>query len=296
MRQTRLNRSGILSAVEQMTVIGSPPSPAPLREIRPVKRRVALREMWTSRQVAWIIAKRDLKVRYKQSVVGTPWLVLQPLGILAGLLFVFDGVTQVNTGKVPYVVFALVGMCVWTFVQTVVANGVMTLITNGPLIRRVAFPRTAFYTAMLASSSVGAIVILFATIIAMIAEGVGFRLQALLLPLIIVWLIGFLGGVLFIIATLTAKYRDAIALVPFWSQAGMFLTPVGYPVGNAPPTIQTLLDLNPLTGLVEMFRWSLLGTGVETLAMISCTIGTVVLMVGGWRLFTRMETRFADYI
>src|SRR5436190_5631425 len=107
-----------------------------VRVIQPAKRRVTPRDAWSSRRVAWILARRDMKVRYKQSVLGPPWLIIQPIGILIGLLAVFNGVTQVNTGGVPYIVFALPGMAAWTYVQGIVGNGVTILMTNSPLIRR----------------------------------------------------------------------------------------------------------------------------------------------------------------
>jgi lipopolysaccharide transport system permease protein len=267
-----------------------------VRVIGPAKRRLSPRDVWTSRRVAWILAQRDLKIRYKQSILGPPWLVLQPLGILVGLLAVFNGVTQVNTGGVPYVVFALPGMAAWTYVQNIVANGVTILMVNSPLIRRVAFPRTAFYTASLLANLVAPALILVGAVIGALLAGVTIPIQILLLPLLVVWLILMMAGVLFIIATLAGRFRDVIAVVPFISQAGMFLTPVGYPVENAPPTIQKLLDLNPLTGIVESFRWAILGSSVEALALVTAGIGTVLILVGGWRLYTRMETRLADFI
>jgi lipopolysaccharide transport system permease protein len=264
--------------------------------IRPAKRRLRLSEIWTTRRVAWILAQREFKIRYKQSLLGPPWLILQPLGILAALLFVFHGVTSVNTGDVSYVVFALIGMAAWTFIQTALANGATVIAANASLIRRVQFPRTAFYTAMLLSAAVGPVVVLFAALVAIVVSGVDLSAKALLFPLWIVWLIVFMAGALFIAASLAGRYRDAIAIIPLWSQAGLFLTPVGYQVGSAPPTIRTILDLNPLTGIIELWRWSLIGTSVESLAIVSAIVGTVLITVGGWQLYTRMEPRFADFV
>lgn len=264
--------------------------------IRPVKRRLRVSEIWKTRRVAWMIASREFKIRYKQSLLGPPWLILQPLGILLALLFVFHGVTSVNTGGVPYVPFALIGMGAWTFIQTALANGATVIASNASLIRRVQFPRTAFYTAMLLAAAVGPIVVLFAALVAIIAYGVSVPVQILLLPIWVIWLIVFMAGALFIAASLAGRYRDAIAIIPLWSQAGLFFTPIGYQVESAPPTIRTILDLNPLTGIIELWRWSAFGTSVETLALISAVVGTVLIVVGGWQFYTRMEPRFADFV
>src|SRR4051812_29201847 len=119
------------------------------RLIRPAKRRVSLADIWRSRPVARELAARDLKVKYKQSLVGPPWLVIQPLGTLAGLLVAFNGVTKANTEGVPYVWFALVGMVIWTAFTQTLMNSVLAFAQNGELIRRVAMPRVAVITGSL---------------------------------------------------------------------------------------------------------------------------------------------------
>jgi ABC-type polysaccharide/polyol phosphate export permease len=272
------------------------PSAPDVRVIRPAKRRIPLSDLWRSRYVAWIVALRDLRIKYKQSVLGPAWLVLQPLGILAGLVLVFDGVTTVNTGDVPYVLFALVGMGVWTFVQQSLTAGSMAFVLNSELIRRVASPRVAFVTASVISNLVAPSLIIVASIVGVWIAGRSLPLQVLALPLFAAWLIVLMTGVLFLLASLTARFRDVFSLIPFWSQAGLFLTPVGYPLASATPTLETILSLNPLTGILELWRWSLFGTDVGTFPIISAVAWTLVLVVSGWRVFTRMEVSLVDHI
>ena len=272
------------------------PSAPDVRVIRPAKRRIPLSDLWRSRYVAWIVALRDLRIKYKQSVLGPIWLVLQPLGVLAGLVLVFNGVTTVNTGDVPYVLFALVGMGVWTFVQSSLTAGSMAFVQNSELIRRVASPRVAFVTASVISNLVAPAVIVVASIAGVFIAGRALPVQALLIPVFLAWLVVLMTGVLFLLASLTARYRDVFSLVPFWSQAGLFLTPVGYPLASATPTLERILSLNPLTGIIELMRWSLFDTPVDTFPIVSAVVWTVILVVGGWRVFTRMEVSLVDHI
>jgi ABC-type polysaccharide/polyol phosphate export permease len=267
----------------------------PVTEIRPAKSRVKMRELWQRRDVARIVAVRDIKIRYKQSILGPLWLVLQPLGVLIGLIFVFNGVTTVNTGGIPYVVFALASMSAWTFVQLSFSTGTNVFLLNSALIRRVAFPRTALFTAALLSNLVPAAVIFVLAIIGtVISEGIHW--QIVLLPLVAVWFMALMAGVMFATASLTVRYRDVMALVPFWLQVGVFLTPVGYPLMSAPQTLKTLLSLNPLTGLMELWRWCMFDSAVSTLPIITAIVGTVVTVAAGWWIFSRLEGRFADFI
>lgn len=267
-----------------------------VRVIRPAKRRVPLADLWRSRYVAWIVGLRDLKIKYKQSILGPPWLVIQSIGILAGLVLVFNGVTTVNTGRVPYVLFALVGMGLWTFVQQSLTAGSMAFVQNAELIRRVASPRVAFVTASVLSNLVAPVLILIASIAGIFIDGLDLPVQALLLPAFFAWLIVLTTGMLFLLASLTARYRDVFSLIPFWSQVGLFVTPVGYPLASATPTLETILSLNPLTGILELWRWSLFGTDVGAFPIVSAVAWSVVLVIGGWRVFTRMEVSLVDHI
>jgi ABC-type polysaccharide/polyol phosphate export permease len=265
-----------------------------VRELTP-GRRVKVSELWTGWNVAKILAIRDLKVKYKQSILGPAWLILQPLGVLTGLIFVFNGVVKVNTAGVPYALFALGSISAWTFVQQAISSGTNSFVTNVVLVRRVAFPRTSLLTATLLSNLVPSGVILSLGLVGLAIDR-GFQLQILLLPLVGVWFIVLLAGVLCVTASLTVRIRDTMALVPFWLQVGLFLTPVGFPLSSAPSTLKTLLSLNPLTGILETWRWCLFGLPVATLPLIAAAVGTAVFFYGGWKIFTRLEPSFADFI
>jgi ABC-type polysaccharide/polyol phosphate export permease len=263
--------------------------------IRPVKRRVRVSELWRSLDVALVVAGRDLKVKYKQSVLGPAWLILQPVGVLIGLILVFNGVTNVDTGGVPYTLFALTSLAAWTFIQLCVTGGTTVFIMNSGLVRRVAFPRSALCSAIVLANLVPAGIILAAALIGLAIDG-KLPLQALLMPAFAAWFLVIAAGIVFLMSALTVRYRDLVALVPFWLQVGLFLTPVGYPLAGAPSNLEKVLALNPLSGVFELWRWCLLGTDVATVPAITAVIGTFLLAIGGWRVFTRMEITFADYI
>jgi lipopolysaccharide transport system permease protein len=284
--------------VSSTTVQKSPAQTAdlPVRTIVPVKRRVPIPDIWHSRRVARLLAMRDLKIKYKQSIVGPPWLIIQPLGILAALMVAFHGVTRVSTGGVPYAVFAIVGLVVWQMINMSILNGTLGLQTNGQLIRRVASPRVAFISGALLSNLIAPGVIIVGALIWIVASGLTIPIQALLFPLVLGWTALITFGVLLLLASIAIRWRDVNSMLPFWSSVGPFITPVGFSYNGAPHHIQWLLAANPFTGPLEAARWSLLGLHLPLVPMIASAAWTVVLLWGGWQVFTRMEIRFADYV
>jgi ABC-type polysaccharide/polyol phosphate export permease len=261
----------------------------------PARRRVPLRELWTSREVTRIIALRDIKVKYKQSALGPLWLLFQPLGTLAAVTIAFSAVVGVDTGDVPYLLFALVGLAVWNFVQLSMSASTDVLIRNSILVRRSVCPRTALISAQLASN-LPPFLVLFVFMLGATIVSEGLPLQVLLLPVLVAWLMVFAWGVVLIIGSLSARFRDAVSAIPLIAQFGIFLSPVGYPVSQADGLVSVLLALNPVTGLIEAWRWCILGMPIEIGYVIVALVSTSLITLFGWRLFTRMEVRFADYV
>lgn len=262
----------------------------------PAKKRIRVADIWQSWPVAKVLAGRDLKIKYKQSLLGPPWLILQPLGILAALIVAFHGVANVDTAGVPYIPFALTGLAAWTLIQMTLLNGVQAFLSNALLIRRVSTPRIAFITGSLLANLPAPAVILVGALVTLLAAGEGLPPQIVLLPLLILWLLAFTFAVVAIFASLAVRFRDIQSLLPFWSQAGLFLTPVGFSLATAPGKVETVLTFNPLTGLHELMRWCILDTPIATLPIVVSAVGSVVIIWGGWQLFGRLETTFADVI
>jgi lipopolysaccharide transport system permease protein len=279
---------------EAPTVLADLVDPA-VRVTMPAKRRVKLREVLTTLPVGWMLGRRDMKIKYKQSALGPLWLVLQPLAMLTAITVGFSAVTNIDTGNVPYVVFALAGLAVWTYVQFIFAVAPTTLPSNQLVVRRSPCPRVALVTGTMISVLPPLGVVLAASIGAAAITG-HLPIQAVLVPLMIIWLLVFMWGVTLLTASLAARFRDVVAFAPLVVQAGIFLTPVPYPLNTIPPKVANILVFNPVSGLLEAWRWALLGISPDMTAVVFAACFTVVLVWFGWYVFGRMETRFADYV
>jgi ABC-type polysaccharide/polyol phosphate export permease len=271
------------------------PIDSTVRVTVPVRRRVRLPEVWTSFPVARMLGLRDMRIRYKQSALGPLWLVLQPLGLLLALYIVFSGVTSVPTGDSPYVLFAMVGVGVWTYVQMCFTAATTALPSNHTLVRRSACPRVALVTGLLVSVLPQLGVMLSVSVVAAALTG-HLPIQAVLAPVMLAWLFAFTLGMALLVAAMAGRFRDVVAFAPLVLQAGIFLTPVGYSLVNTPGRLGTILSLNPVSGLIEAWRWTLLDLRPDEFAVVFSAVATVGVVILGWYVFGRMETRFADYV
>jgi ABC-type polysaccharide/polyol phosphate export permease len=265
-----------------------------MRVTVPMRRRVRLRDIWASLPVGWMLGRRDVKIKYKQSALGPLWLVLQPLGMLAAITLAFSKVTSVDTGDVPYVVFALVGLSVWTYVQMTITVAPQVLPANYQVVRRSPCPRVAFVTGTLISVVPPLAVVLAASVAAAVISG-SLGVEALAMPVLIVWLVVLMWGFTLLVTALGGRFRDAVAIAPVIVQAGIFLTPVGYPL-DAAGSFAKVLAFNPASGVIESWRWSLLGIAPDGFAIAVALAETVAVTLLGWYVFGRMETRFSDYV
>lgn len=268
---------------------------ATVRVVRPTKRRLKLRDLQRDRQVIQVLAARDFKVKYKQSIFGPLWLVFQPLALLAAFLVAFRGLADVQSGT-SYIPFALVGLSAWAFFQASMTIGTASVMTNGSLVRFTPCPRLAFPVAAIIASLPAYAVTMVGALVAAAAAGI-LSPRLLLLPLGLLWLFLLTAGLVAFTSSLTVRYRDLISAMPFLLQVGVFLAPVGYPISELSPTVRALVDLNPLTGLMEGWRWMVLSgydPSVEPIA-ISLVL-TPLIAICGWLIFSRLETTMADEI
>lgn len=261
-------------------------------------RLLDLRELWRFRELIWILAYRDLKVRYRQAVVGVAWVVLQPLAtaLVFVLLFGLLGKTP-DVGGIPYGVFVLPGVVLWQLFANIVGQGTMCLVVNQILIGKVYFPRIALPLSVavtaLVDFAVGAVVV--AVVMAAYGDVPGW--QVVLAPVFV--LLGLIAAIALALWTsaLNAIYRDTGYAVPFLLQMGMFVSPVVYSTVLIPARWKPVLELNPMTGVIEGFRWSLFGSGsfpAEPL-LIGSAATAVVFLTGLW-YFRRVEGYLADRI
>ena len=275
--------------------VGAPLESSEVRRIVPTKRRIRPTDIIREQSVVRVLASRDFKVKYKQSLLGPLWLVFQPFALLAAFLVAFRGLADVEPG-IPYVAFALGGLMVWSFFQASMTIGTASLITNLTLIKFTPCMRLAFPTA----ATIASLPTLAVTVVgALVAAAVTGTLspKAVLLPIGFIWLFILTIGTVVISASLAVRFRDIISVVPFLLQLGLFLAPVGYPLSSLSDPVRILIDLNPLTGMIEAFRWALLERYTPSFEPIGVSLAmTAVIALSGWLLFSRLETTMADEI
>ena len=268
-------------------------------DVEPPRRGVAfdLRPLWEYRALLYFLTWRDIKVRYKQTILGPSWAVLQPVLATAVFAVFFGRVAHVSSGGVPYLLYAFTGMLCWTFFANGITNGSNSLVNAATIISKVYFPRAALPIAsvlgcafdMLASG---------VTIIPLVAwYGIPPTLRLLTLPLYIVLAsIPALGAAL-ALAALNVRYRDVKYIVPFLIQVWFFASPVVYSATSLHAPWNTLYELNPMTGVIEGFRWAIVGAqpwpGLVT--AFSFITGAVIFIVGATYLHN-VEQSMADVI
>lgn len=267
--------------------------------IRPTRGFAALNlgDIWHYRDLFWTLAGRDIKVRYKQTSLGVLWVVLQPL-LAAGIFsFVFGKVAKMPSDGLPYLLFSFAGMQGWSLFNNVLNRTSTCLVGNGHLISKVYFPRL-----ILPLSTLGSILLDFTIAMGMLAVllvvyhvSPGWGL--LLLPVWMLLLISLAMGIGLWLAALMVSYRDVGYILPVAMQMLMYASPVAYAASAVPQQYQTLYFLNPLAGLLDAFRWSLLGAGSPRWGVlaVSAAVSAIMLVIGAF-MFKKMERRFADVI
>jgi len=271
----------------------------PATKIRPPKGFAALdfRELWEYRELLYFLVWRDVKVRYKQTVIGVAWVVLQPFLTMIVFSIVFGQLIHVPTGETPYPVFAYVALLPWTFFAGAISRSGNSLVYDANLISKVYFPRVIIPLAAVLSNLVDFGVSFIVLIGMMLIVGVIPGALTLTLPLFL--LLALLTALAFglWLSALNVKYRDINYVIPFLIQVWLFLTPVAYPTTFVPERWRLLYSLNPMVGVVEGFRWALLGQqNLSWDLMLFSVLLVLALFVGGLFYFRRMEFEFADVV
>ena len=254
-------------------------------------------DLWRYRELLFFLAWRDINVRYKQAVLGAAWAFVQPLVTMVVFTFVFSNLAHMSSGNVPYPMLVLAGLLPWQLFSTALSGSSASLVSNTNLISKVYFPRLAVPLSSLGVALVDFFVTLILYFIFAAFFGVWPTWRILFLPIsIVVTLVFALGAGLWLCA-LTVKYRDFRFLVPFLLQFGVFATPVGYRT-DILHTWCGLLAINPLTGVIAVFRWSMLGADfqLEPLNLAISVFGAAVLLATGLWYFRRTERYFSDII
>jgi lipopolysaccharide transport system permease protein len=254
------------------------------------------KELWQYRELAWFLALRDVKVRYKQAVFGAAWAILQPLTSVVVFTVVFRRFAHVPSEGVDYPVFALAGLTVWSYVSATATRATQSLIGNSALVSKVYFPRLLAPVASLLPGLVDLLFSLLVLAVFVLAYHVHPSWAIATLPAWIIMMTLAVIGIGLLLGTLNVTYRDINQAIGLVVQLWMFVSPVAYPSSVVPSVWRPVYFVNPVAGVIEGFRWSVLGT-VWPGNVVFISFGSIiVLLLVGIAYFEHTERRFADVI
>jgi lipopolysaccharide transport system permease protein len=255
-----------------------------------------LREMWDSRELLYFLVWRDLKVRYKQTVLGATWAVVQPLATMLIFTVVFGRLARLPSDGVPYPLFAYCALVPWSYFATALAQSSNSLVDQSRLITKVYFPRLLVPLA----SVIAGLVDLVITVVVLLGMLLYYRIvpgpAALALPLFILLAMLTALAVGLWLSALNVRYRDVRHTIPFLIQFWLFATPVAYSTSLVPTRWRTIYGLNPMAGVVDGFRWALLGREPPGAMLVVSVVTVAAIAVGGLFYFRRVEHSFADVV
>jgi lipopolysaccharide transport system permease protein len=276
-----------------------PAKPRPVVYIKRSKGLVSPRlgELWQYRELLYFLIWRDVKVRYKQTALGIAWAVLQPLLTMAVFSLFFGRLARVPSDGVPYPLFAYCALVPWGFFANGLNMGSNSLVESANLIRKVYLPRLALPVATVLSGGVDFAVSFLLLLGMMWFYGVAPQATVMYLPLFLLLALVTSLGVSLWLSALNVQYRDVRYTIPFLIQIWMFATPIAYPSSLVPGKWRVLYGLNPMVGVIEGFRWALLGTATRpgAIVLVSCA-ASLLILVTGMMYFRHAEKTFADVV
>jgi len=275
------------------------PSDSHVIVVKPSKGWISLKlkELWEYRELLYFMAWRDIKVRYKQTVLGAAWAIIQPFFTMVIFSIFFGRLAKVPSDGLPYPIFAYTALVPWTFFANGLNQASNSLVGSANLIKKVYFPRLVVPISSVISGVVD-FVLAFAVLLGMMLfYGFAPTVNILWLPLFILLIFVTALGVGFWLSALNVQFRDVRYTVPFLTQFWLFATPIAYPSSLLSEPWRTLYGINPMVGVVEGFRWALLGTDTAPGAIILVSsLVALALLVGGAFYFKRLERSFADVV
>jgi len=257
--------------------------------------RVNFRELWEYRELLYFFVWRDVKVRYKQTVIGAAWAIIQPLMTMVVFSIFFGGLAKIPSDGLPYPIFFYSALLPWTYFAQALTSTTNSMVENQRLITKVYFPRLILPLAAVTTGLVD-FAVAFSVLIGMFLwYGITPSPAVLLLPLLLLLTVVTALGVGLWLAALNALYRDVRFVIPFCIQVWMFASPVVYPSSLVPAGWQWVYGLNPMAGVISGFRWALTGSGQPpNLLLAASAVGMVVILVVGLRYFQQAEETVVD--
>lgn len=277
---------------------GSDPFDDPLILIEAESRPVLfdLRQLWVYRELLYFLIWRDIKIRYKQTVLGAGWAIIQPLFAMLLFTLFFGRLARIPSDGVPYPLFAYAGLLPWTFFANALTSSGNSLVGSSSLITKVYFPRVIIPGAAVLAGLLDFVIAFLLLIPMLIYYRIAVTWNLLLLPLFICLATFLALGVGMWLSALNVKYRDIRYALPFLIQLWLFASPVIYPTSIMPERWRWVLALNPMTGIIEGFRASLFGGKLDALPTLTSAALTIAILIVSFVAFQRVEDSFADIV
>ena len=266
--------------------------------IRPARRwrMLDVKELWDYRELAYALMMRDIKVRYRQTLIGIAWAVIKPVTTMLVFTLVFGKIVNVSSDGFPYPVFVFAALLPWQFFSNSLASAANSVQAQKTLITRVYFPRLIIPIASVGAGVLDMLICMLVLIVLMAIYGIAPTPNLVMVPVLLLMVVLVALGVGVLVAGLSVGLRDFIHLLPFAIQLWLFLTPVVYSVRSVPDSVAWMIAINPMTGLVEAFRAAFLGTAFDAGAIAVSGVSALVLFIVGVMVFERVEQGFADVI
>jgi ABC-type polysaccharide/polyol phosphate export permease len=303
----------VLEGTSSDSSVGGPPGdPSRPREalVRPREprkeiwfhRRVnlvsAVRELWSFRELTLTLAERDLRVRYKQAVLGVAWAVIAPVVMMLAFTVLFNRFAKVNTGGAPYALFSYLGLLPWTFFSNSVSNGGLSLVSNNELLNKLYCPREVFPLAAIADAAVDAVIATGVLALLFPITGYAPKAEVYYLPLFLIVLAMFTLGVTLAVSAIVVYARDLRLVLPLAIQVGLFVTPVVYgtsSISHSETFLIAFSAINPLVPVIDGMRDTILnGIAPNWVSLSVGSLSALLYLTGGFTLFKRLETGMAD--
>ncbi len=271
---------------------------APVRIIRPLDGwlPIDLRELWEYRELIYTFAKRDIKVRYKQTALGAAWAVIQPFMMMVVFTIFFGKLAKIPSEGIPYPLFSYAALLPWTLFSEGITRSTNSMITNANIMTKVYFPRLVMPISGILSPLIDFMIAFAILIVMMLYYGFIPTINIIWLPLFILLALMTSMGVGLWLSAFNVQYRDFQYTLPFLIQLWLFASPVVYPSTILPGSYRWIYGLNPMAGVIEGFRWALLGTNPPSTMIAFSFVIVIVLLVSGAYYFKRMEKTFADVV
>jgi lipopolysaccharide transport system permease protein len=267
--------------------------------IRPQRQRLAesLRELWEYRDLLWLLTVRQVSVRYKQTVIGVAWVLLQPLAAMAIFTIIFGYFAKLSTNGLPYPVFAYSALIMWNLFSEGLSRAGTSLIADEKLITKVYFPRLIIPLSAVGSAWIDFAVSLFVLLPLTLFYGLRPSVSLFLLPVAMILTMILSAGVGMMMAALNVRYRDFQYTIPFVLQVWLYASPVVYSTQIVPESVRSIYYLNPMVGLIELSRYAVTGQGtVDVQGLGISAVAAIALFVLGSTVFRWVERSFADFI